>query len=258
MRYMHAYTRAVSPLLAECALTHVSREPIDVARAMAQHAAYRQALAAAGCVLHDIAPLPDAPDGVFVEDMAVLLDGTAVIARPGAASRVVETGSVAEALAGRYEVRHLAEGSLDGGDVMRVGRTLYVGLSTRTDAAGAAGLRDIAVPLGFLVVAVPVGAVLHLKSAISYAGDLNGRPVLVAQPGWIDLAAFGDALVCAVDPSEPWAANVLPLGDKVLMAEDSPRTRTRLEALGLTVETLDTTELRKAEAALTCMSLIGI
>jgi dimethylargininase len=254
---MHAYTRAVSPALAECALTHFSRVPIDVARAVAQHAAYRQALAAAGCILHAIPPLPGAPDGVFVEDTAVLLDRTAVITRPGNPSRAVETESVAASLAGRYDVRHLAQGRLDGGDVMRVGRTLYVGLSTRTDADGLAALRDIVVPMGFSVVGVPVGAVLHLKSAISYAGELNGRPVLVCQPEWIDPAAFGEALVCAVDPSEPWAANVLALGDKVVMAEDSPRTRQRLEAHGLRVDTLDTSELRKAEAALTCMSLIG-
>jgi dimethylargininase len=254
---MHAYTRAVSPLLAECALTHVSRVPIDVARAVAQHAAYQQALAEAGCVLHALPPLPDAPDGVFVEDTAVLLDNTAVITRPGNPSRAAETPSVAACLADRYEVRHLAQGRLDGGDVMRVGRTLYVGMSTRTDPAGLAALRDIAVPLGFSVVGVPVGAVLHLKSGISYAGDLNGRPVLVCQPDWIDPAAFGNALICAVDPSEPWAANVLVLDETVLMAEDSPLTRRRLEALGLRVATLDTSELRKAEAALTCMSLIG-
>lgn len=255
---MHAYTRAVSPRLAECALTHVSRVPIDVPRAVAQHAAYERALAASGCALHAIPPLPEAPDGVFVEDTAVLLDGTAVITRPGAVSRIVETDSVAATLAGRYVVRHLAAGRLEGGDVMQVGRTLYVGLSTRTDPVGLASLRDIAVPLGFSVAAVPVGAVLHLKSAVSYAGALNGRPVLVCQPTWVDAAAFGDALVCAVHPSEPWAANVLVLEDKVLMAMDSPRTRQRVEALGLRVETLDTTELRKAEAALTCMSLIGI
>jgi dimethylargininase len=254
---MQAYTRAVSPRLDDCALTHLERVPIDVARATEQHAAYEEALLLCGCALRRLPPLPDAPDGVFVEDTAVLLDRTAIITRPGAPTRVGETASVAAMLTERYDVRHLPAGRLEGGDVLRVGRTLYVGLSQRTDAAGFAALREIAVPLGFNMVQVPVGGCLHLKSAVSVAGEIGGRPVLAINPDWIDSAVFGNAILCIVDPDEPWAANVLAVGGTVLTGESSPRTQERLSALGLSVETLDTSELRKAEAGLTCMSLIG-
>jgi dimethylargininase len=254
---MHAYTRAVSPHLDACALTHFQRVPIDVARAVEQHAAYEEALLLCGCALRRLPPLPDATDGVFVEDTAVLLDGIAVITRPGAPSRVGETASVAATLAEHYDVRYLAAGRLEGGDVLRVGRTLFVGLSQRTDAAGFSALRDIATPLGFTAVQVPVGGCLHLKSAVSLAGHINRRPVLAINPGWIDGAVFGDAILCAVDPAEPWAANVLAIGGTVLLGESSPRMQARLSALGLSVEALETDELRKAEAGLTCMSLIG-
>jgi dimethylargininase len=236
----------------------LQRTEIDVARAVAQHASYEQALRDAGCTLHHIAALPEAPDGVFVEDAAVLLDATAVITRPGAASRAGETASVAEALAERYEIRHMREGRLDGGDVLRVGRTLYVGASQRSDAAGFAALRDIAVPLGFAVIRVPLGGCLHLKSAVSYAGEINARPVLAINPDWVDPAPFDDAILCPVDAAEPWAANVLAFGDRLLVGADSPRTRDRLAALGLSAATLEIDELRKAEAGLTCTSLIGI
>jgi dimethylargininase len=254
---MQAYTRAVSPRLDACALTHLARVPIDVARAAEQHAAYEEALLLCGCAVRRMPPLPDAPDGVFVEDTALLLDGIAVITRPGAASRVGETASVAATLAESYEVRHLSAGRLDGGDVLRVGRTLFVGLSQRTDEAGFCALRDIVAALGFITVRVPVGGALHLKSAVTFAGEINRRPVLVLHPDWIDGAVFGDVILCPVDPAEPWAANVLAIGGTVLMADGSPRTQARLAALGLSVETLETSELRKAEAGLTCMSLIG-
>ena len=254
---MQAFTRAVSPRLDACTLTHLERAPIDVARATEQHAAYEEALLLCGCAVRRLPALPEAPDGVFVEDTALLLDGTAVITRPGAPSRVGETESVAATLADRYEVQRLAAGRLDGGDVLRVGRTLFVGLSQRTDEAGFSALRDIVDPLGFTPVRVPVGGALHLKSAVTFAGNINRRPVLLLNPDWIDGAVFGDAILCPVHPDEPWAANVLAIGGTVLMGEASPRTQERLAALGLSVETLATDELRKAEAGLTCMSLIG-
>ena len=133
---MRAFTRAVSPKLPDCALTHLDRTPIDVAKATAQHAAYEQALIDAGFEVIRLPELPDDPDAVFVEDTALLLDGHAVVTRPGIASRANETESTAAGLAGHFEVHRIASGHVDGGDVLRIGRTLYVGLSSRTDEEG--------------------------------------------------------------------------------------------------------------------------
>jgi len=135
-----AFTRAVSPRIAECELTHLERVPIDPARAAAQHAAYEQALRDSGFAVIRLPDLPDQPDAVFVEDTALLLDGHAIITRPGVSSRAREVESTAAGLEGRFELHRLENGFLDGGDVLRIGRTIYVGRSSRTDAAGIAQL----------------------------------------------------------------------------------------------------------------------
>src|SRR3954452_21001912 len=123
-----AFTRAVSPNIAQCELTHLERHPISAERAAAQHAAYEQALRDAGADVIRLPDLPDDPDAVFGEDTALLLDGHAVITRPGAASRIGETESTAAGLDDHFEVHRIASGFLDGGNVLRIGRTLYVGL----------------------------------------------------------------------------------------------------------------------------------
>src|SRR5437868_15504465 len=123
-----AFTRAVSPRLAECETTQ--EEAVDVARAVAQHAAYEQALADAGLEIRRLAPLDDYPDGMFVEDNALLLGEHAVILRLGAASRAGETATTADALADRFTLHRLDAGHVDGGDVLRIGRSLHVGIST--------------------------------------------------------------------------------------------------------------------------------
>ena len=176
-----AFTRAVSPRLADCELTHLQRTPIDVAKADAQHSAYERALEQAGYDVVRLPALPDHPDGVFVEDTALILDGHAVILRPGAASRAAETSSTADGLAGHFDLHHVTDGHVDGGDVLRIGRMLYVGLSTRTDARGIAALREIARPIGFDVVQAALKDCLHLKTGATLAGaDRDGdlRPPL--------------------------------------------------------------------------------
>src|SRR5687768_5411589 len=135
-----AFTRAVSLRLAECALTHLARQPIDPAKAAAQHARYERALQESGLEVIRLPELPDDPDGVFVEDTAVLLEGHALIARPGVASRDMEGESTAQGLAGHMSLRRMENGRLDGGDVLRLGRTIYAGLSSRTNEAGIAEL----------------------------------------------------------------------------------------------------------------------
>jgi dimethylargininase len=255
---VRAFTRSVSPRLADCALTHLDREPIDADRAAAQHAAYEDALAAAGATVIRLVDLPDHPDGVFVEDTAILLGGDAIITRPGAPSRAAEADSTAAGLSGQFAIHRMATGRLDGGDVLRVGRSLFVGLSSRSDSAGAAELQRLAAPLGYMVVPLALEACLHLKTAASFAGVNDaGTPTLLLNPEWIAPEPFPDVDHVTVHPAEPFAANVLSVGGQLIMPSGNPRTAERLQARGFTVVTVDVSELQKAEAGVTCMSLVA-
>ena len=250
---MLALVREVSPQLARCELTHLERESIDAARAARQHQGYTQALQALGCVLEWLPPLPDHPDGVFVEDTAVALPEIAVVTRPGASSRRGETASVAVALERHARVARMTEPAcLDGGDVLHVGRTFHVGTSGRTNAAGVAQLAQRLTPYGYRVQAVAVEGCLHLKSAASYIPP----DVLLVNPEWVDPAAFGELRVIAVDAREPYAANTLSVGGTTLVSAAYPETLRRLAAAGIRTHAVDVSELHKAEGGLTCMSLL--
>lgn len=259
MTTARAYTRAVSPRLAsECELTHLARTPIDLDRAIAQHAAYEAALAAAGLDVIRLAPLDDFADATFVEDTALILGDHAVILDPGVASRRGETASVAVGLTLDFAVHRLPFGHVDGGDVLKIGRTLFVGLSTRTDEAGLRALGETVAPLGYRVVPAKVTGCLHLKSAITFAGrDGAGTAVYLHNPDFLPALDDADAAPMAVAPGEPHAANVLRAGTTLLAAADSPRTAEALARRGFDVALIDISETRKAEAALTCMSLIA-
>ena len=253
-----AYTRAVSPRLADCELTHLERLPIDPTRADRQHSAYEQALEQAGYEIIRLPELPDHPDGAFVEDTALLLDGHAIILRPGAASRAPETHSTAVGLADHFELHRVNDGHVDGGDVLRTDQTLYVGLSTRTDAAGIAALADIVRPLGFKVVQAELKDCLHLKTGATLAGpDRTGSPVLLYNAASVDPAQFTGVEPMAVDSLEPAAANCLRVGDRLILPFGNPRTAQRVRDQGFHVVEVDVTELQKAEAGVTCMSLIA-
>jgi len=254
-----AFTRAVSPRLAEGELTHLARAPIDLGLARAQHRAYERALAAAGLTVIRLAPLPEAPDGVFVEDTAIVLGAHAVIARPGAPSRRGETASTAEALADHLEVHALEAGHLDGGDVILIERTLYVGASGRTDGAGIAALRQTVAPLGYGVTAVEVRGCLHLKTCATHAGrDGAGDPLVIVDPRHVDPAIFGGVETLRVGPKDADAANTVRAADTLIIAAGHPALSEDLAARGFTVAELDTGEFRKAEAALSCLSLIAM
>jgi dimethylargininase len=254
---MKAFTRAVSPRLPECALTHLDRVPIDVARATAQHAAYEQALADAGLEVVRLPDLPYDPDAVFVEDTALLLDDHAVITRPGAASRAGETESAAAGLTHHFDLHRIESGHLDGGDVLRIGRTLYVGLSTRTDVAGIEALSALVAPLGFTVVEARLRDCLHLKTGATFAGDdPSGRPVLLYVERSVDPAQFTNVEPMPVDELEPAAANSLRVGGRLILPAGNPRTAQRLRERGFYLVEVDVSELQKAEAGVTCMSLI--
>lgn len=250
---LHAIIRDVSPAIADCELTHLERVPIDAGRAAAEHEAYAQALEALGCELERLPAEPELPDSVFVEDTAIVLPELAVITRPGAASRRSETASIAGVL-GRYRtLRTISEpGTLDGGDVLRVERDLYVGLTERTNTEGVAQLEAFLRPLGYSVRGIPVGGCLHLKSAVSWLG---GDTVLL-NPQWVDEACFSGLQRIPVHPDEPHAANALRIGDTLICGAAHVRTRERLEKAGFRVYPVDITELAKAEAGVTCSSLI--
>lgn len=248
-----ALTRAVSPSLDRCQLTHQAREPIDVARAEAQHAGYEAALQAAGAEVVRIPAEPKLPDAVFVEDTAIVLDEVAIRARPGARSRRPEVESVAGVL-GQYRplVRLEAPATLDGGDVLVVGRTIHVGLSSRTNQEAIAQLSDLVNPHGYVVRAVEVQGALHLKSAVTAVGP--GR--LLLNPQWVNREEFRDFDICLVDPVEPGAANALLVHDTVIHPTHYPRTAIRLEEEGVRVLPVEVDELAKAEGGVTCCSLI--
>jgi dimethylargininase len=252
-----AFTRAVSPRLPECELTHLDRVRIDAAKADAQHSAYERTLERAGYEVVRLPDLADHPDGVFVEDTALLLDGHAVILRPGAKSRAAETQSTAAGLEAHFRLHCVARGHVDGGDVLRIGRTLYVGLSTRTDAAGIDALREIASDIGFDVIQTQLKDCLHLKTGASLAGsDRDGAHVLLHNPASVDPSQFAGVEPMAVDSKEPVAANCLRAGDLLILPAGNPRTAQRLRERGFEVVEVDVSELQKAEAGVTCMSLI--
>ncbi len=245
--------RAVAPSLGRCELSFLERSEIDIPRAQAQHAAYAAALTSLGCQLQWLAPLPEQPDGVFVEDTAVVVPEVAVSTRPGAASRRGEVESSAAALAAHLPLRQIsAPATLEGGDVLRIGRNLYVGASRRSNAQGVAQLAQALAPFGYRVRAVAMRDCLHLKSAATFIAP----DTLLVNPAWVDPAEFGCARVLAVAAGEPFGANTLTLSGVTLVSADYPRTRELLETAGIATRTLEVSELHKAEAALTCLSVV--
>lgn len=252
---MKCFTRAVSPRLAECQLTHLERVPIDARKAARQHSAYETSLAEAGFKIVRLPELRDDPDGVFVEDTALVLGEHAVITRPGAASRIGEIDSTARGLSGEFQLHRVESGFLDGGDVLRIGRTLYVGLSSRTDTAGINSLSELVSSLGYQVVKAELRDCLHLKTGATFAGhDAAGTPVLVVDERSVDPEQFEGAEPLAVE--ERSAANCIRANDRLILPLGNPRTADRLRKRGFHVVEVDVSELQKAEAGVTCMSLI--
>jgi len=249
---MHAIVRAIPATFAQALAAVRPDPPIDLARARAQHAAYCAALGAMGVTVTTL-PADDAsPDCVFVEDLAVVADGRALITRPGAPSRRAETQPVADALARRFELAWMtAPATLDGGDCMRVGSTIYVGRSARTNDAGIERLAAVFSTLRVVAVDLPA-AVLHLKCVCSPLGD--DRILLAA--GSLPTSVFPGVHVLAIPSPEAYAANAVAIGDHVIVAAEYPRTHDALTRAGFTVHAVATTEVQKADGSLTCQSLV--
>jgi len=248
-----AITRAVSPAIVKCELSFIERRPIDLTRAQEQHEAYERLLAKLGARVISLPAEPELPDSMFVEDPAIVLDELGVILPMGTESRRREAVSLAEELRKYRTLQYVRlPGTLEGGDVLRIGRKLFVGLTQRSNAGGFGQLAAILKPHGYEVIAVPVTGCLHLKSAVTYIGENT----LLANRKWFDTRPFEGFEWIDVDPAEPHAANALALGGTVIFPASFPKTRGRIGSLGFRVTPLDISELQKAESGLTCSSLL--
>ncbi len=246
-----ALVRRPGPRLAEGLVTHLERSPVDAGAAARQWEGYVAALRDHGWETVEVPAADDCPDAVFVEDAVVVFRNVALLARSGAASRRAEVPGVEEAVTalGLSVNRVRPPGTLDGGDVLKVGDTVYVGRGGRTDAEGVRQLRSVFEPLGARVVAVPVTKVLHVKSAVTALpdGTVIGYPPLVDEP-----SLFPRFLPV---PEEGGAHVVLLGGDRVLMSAAAPETAARYADRGLEPVTVDIGEFEKLEGCVTCLSV---
>lgn len=248
-----AITREISPRFDECEITHIERTPIDLDLARAQHRAYTKTLQELGCELIELPAEENLPDSVFVEDTAFILPEVAVITRPGADSRKPETESIIRALAPLIDLVHVREpATVDGGDVLVVGKRIFVGLSTRSNREAIDQLNEMLGGYGYAMTGVALHGCLHLKSAVTRVDDQT----LLINKNWLDAGHFDDFALIEVDPSEPSAANCLPIGESIIFPTAFPKTRARLEERGYKIAPVEVSELAKAEGAVTCCSLI--
>jgi dimethylargininase len=248
-----ALTRAVSPAIVNCELSFIDRKPIDLAAARQQHRTYEKVLGKFGARVISLPAEPDLPDSMFVEDPAIVLDELAVIFPLGTETRRREAPSLAEALSKFRKLEYVSlPGILEGGDVLRIGQKLFVGLTRRSNAEGIRQLAAILAPHNYEVIAVPVTGCLHLKSAVTHLG----RNTLLANRAWFDSEPLPGHEWIDVDSAEPHAANALALGGTIIFPASFPRTRARIEAHGFSVTSIDISELQKAESGLTCSSLL--
>ena len=248
-----AIIRAVSSALAECELSFIERIPINMDKAREQHHAYEAALASLGARVVSLPEEPELPDSMFVEDPAIVLEEIAVVFPLGTETRRREAASLAKAIAEFRKLEYVTlPGTVEGGDILQIGRKLFVGLTARTNEEGIRQFRTIVAPYGYEVITVPVTGCLHLKSAVTHLG----KNVLLANRAWFDAAPLAGYEWIDVDPSEPHAGNALALNGSLLFPASFPLTLARIEAKGFRVLPIDIAELQKAESGLTCSSLI--
>ena len=248
-----AITRSVSSALADCELSFISRSPIDLQKARAQHHAYEQFLAKLGARVISLAEEPELPDSMFVEDPAIVVDEIAVICPLGTETRRKEAPSLAAALEKFRKLAYVKlPGTLEGGDVLRVGKKVFVGITARSNPEGIRQLAVILSAYGYDLTAVSVTGCLHLKSAVTYLG----RNTMLANREWFDWRRIEGFEWLDVDPGEAHSANALAMGDTVIFPASFPKTKALIETKGFHVESLDISELQKAESGLTCSSLV--
>jgi len=250
-----AILRAPSPSLANCELTHIERRPIDAALAAVQHAALAEILAKCNYTVITLPALEGLPDSVFVEDTALILPEAAISLPLGTGSRTKEAELMLEHLPKlASEVRSIRPpAKMEGGDILRIGKKLFAGISSRTDAVGAKALSELSGEWGYEVVPVKVTGSLHLKTAVTAPDD----ETVLLNPEWVSRDQFKGLRVIEVDPAEPFAGNILRLGGRVAANAGFPRTIARLREAGFEVIETDISEFQKAEAGLTCLCLLS-
>ena len=248
-----AITREVSPNMGQCEITHIPRQHIDIDLARRQHIQYERVLVELGCQIKRLSVEPRLPDSVFVEDTAIVLNELAIIGRPGVETRRGEARTVSEVISNyRTSSRIVSPGTLEGGDVIQMAKTLYVGITERSNESGIAQLVDLVSQYAYEVVKVQVDGCLHLKSAVTQVGG----DILLINRSWVDPTPFDGKTLIDIDPGEPYAANALFVGGELVYPTKFPETRRRLEDSGLSVRVVDVSEFQKAEGAVTCCSLI--
>jgi dimethylargininase len=243
--------RSPSPRLSDGIVTHIERTPVDLELARSQHAAYVDALASCGWRPLPVEPADDCPDSVFIEDTVVICDDLAVLTRPGAPRRRPEVDAVAETVRalGLRTARIEEPGTLDGGDVLQIGQTVYVGVGDRTNEAGVEQLASLLAPTGRTVIAVPVAKVLHLKSAVTALPD----GTVLTWGDLVDTAPFPRVL----EVPEEAGVHVVPLdAERLLIAASAPRTAELLESRGYRPVTVDISEYERLEGCVTCLNVL--
>jgi dimethylargininase len=248
-----ALTHIVSPKMDCCELTFMDRQPINIELAERQHDHYCAFLESHGLRVVKLSENIHCPDSCFVEDTAIVLDELAIITSMGVASRREESPAIERELAKHRELAHIRlPATIEGGDVLRVGKKLFVGLSSRTNAEGVRALAQILIPLGYEVIPVSVKNSLHLKTACTAIDD----ETLLMNPNWIDRNPFRAFDIVFTPEDEPWAASTLKLGDTVCIDPFSPKSVELVRKRNVKIETLDISEFRKAEAGFSCLSII--
>lgn len=248
-----AITRQVSSRFNECEITHIDRSPIDVEVARAQHHEYNKILETLGCKVIELSEQKDLPDSVFVEDTAFILPEVAVITRPGADSRKPEIETIIQALTPHKKLVHVtAPASVDGGDVLVLGKNIYVGMSTRSNPESVEQLNNLLSEYGYKVFGLTLTDCLHLKTAVTRVDDKT----LLINSNWVDASTFQNFDLIEVDASEPFGANCLPVRGSIVYPYAFPKTQKKLEQKGFSIKNVNLDELAKAEGAVTCCSLI--
>lgn len=246
-------THLPSPALQECELTFLDSKPIDIKKAQEEHKNYIAMIEQCGAKVITFDDNINLPDSVFVEDPIIVFDEIAILTSMGAESRRAESANVEKLFSKYRDIKKIdLPAKIEGGDVLQIGKHIFVGKSARTNSDGIRALRDILSPYGYDVTAVKVSGCLHLKTGCTALDEST----LLINPEWVDTKAFQGFKLIVIPKEEPFAANILKINDTICMNKAFPKTIEIVKSLGYNVKSTDISEFVKAEAGLTCMSVL--
>jgi dimethylargininase len=226
---------------------------IDLEIAKMQHLKYCNTLSKLGINIIRLDTDDSLPDCCFTEDIIAIADDIAIITNPGIQSRVAETKALEKTLSVFKDVfRITSPGTIEGGDVLKIEKTIYIGISSRTNMEGIRQFTSILEPRGYWIKPVEIRNTLHLKSVCTYLGN---RRIILAE-GYFDINVFSGFEKIIVPREEEYCANCLFVNNRVLIPKGFPKTKALIEAKGLIVSELEMSEFRKADGAVTCLSVI--